>query len=713
MGKGGKTCRASGHVKLLKSSSAVDLVLSRLSCKPYARKRVVRGRDSESSRITQRSMVQELRELKRLDHRHLVKIIGSYTDKDYIAYLMEPIARCTLEEFLKGSKSPNQQQRESMRRWYGCLAGAVQHLHKNKIRHRDLTCRNILITGSNEVHISDFGTAYNWGDRLSSNTRHMNTHVSKDYMSPEVARHEDRGTASDMWSLGVVFLRMTTRLLSLRLDDLQLRIQRTARETNAQPYVYANMPVVTKWLGELSSSNHESAYDNEPIVWVRNLLQELPSNRQHAVSLMKDIIESPSSDLFCCFTCHGELRDGSFAYDANPTVQQSLDDEYNQILESVTAVLRPDDAPKLSNGANKTIEKWLRTDDVYWDHSTPQRYNDQGQGDIETVVNGQRPNPVLGTIVSPRTDVVNSRYPSWRTDALQIDDDLDGDDDLDAGYYSAASDLGPSGDDDEVLSDTCKPATPSSNYADFRDSGLGFDEYDSGSTSSDDDGRLFDEISDRPDSGSEDEEEGVSHDQLVKITSLSLRWGVTNDIEQSSMLDPSSQDQDQGDGRFVEISDVSESESGDDSACSPESAPDDELQPNNITLSVARIGFQAYVTDDSQDEVTLCSGDDDDADAEQRPVLSSKDFSTDRGPGPQATQSRVSSTHDAERTAQSASNAAFNSAVDNFITIMGLDKPKRPSSLFSHSRCSQPPQNLQETGAKTKKQKKTKKQVRI
>jgi len=110
-----------------------------------------------------------------------------------------------------------------------------------------------------------------------------------------------------------------------------------------------------------------------------------------------------------------------------------------------------------------------------------------------------------------------------------------------SGYYSATQDLRPPGDDGTVLSDTHNPATSSPDYADFRDGGLGFGEYDSGSTSAEDDDRLLDEISDRCDLGSEEkEEEGMSHDLLVKLTSFSLRWGVANEIEQSLTLDPPS-----------------------------------------------------------------------------------------------------------------------------------------------------------------------------
>ncbi|KAI2465100.1 kinase-like protein [Annulohypoxylon bovei var. microspora] len=235
---------------------AVDLVVSRLSFARYARKRVLRGRDSDSNRREQASILEELKQLKRLSHRHLVKIIGSYTDKEYIAYLMSPVAHGTLDQFLTRTGILHSGQLEMLRRFYGCLAGAVHHLHKNRIRHRDLTARNILIYDSG-VYLSDFGSAYNWAHRPTSNTRHMNIPVSPDYMAPEVARKEQVGSSSDLWSLGIVFLEMTTRLLGRQIDELRGRISSHARKTKAAPYIYANYPVVSSWLEDLRLGNME------------------------------------------------------------------------------------------------------------------------------------------------------------------------------------------------------------------------------------------------------------------------------------------------------------------------------------------------------------------------------------------------------------------------------------------------------------------------
>lgn len=79
------------------TASGVDLVYSRFSLRHYARKRALRGRDSERSREVQRTLIGELRHLKQLSHRHLVNIITIYTDLEYISYIMDLVAELDLD----------------------------------------------------------------------------------------------------------------------------------------------------------------------------------------------------------------------------------------------------------------------------------------------------------------------------------------------------------------------------------------------------------------------------------------------------------------------------------------------------------------------------------------------------------------------------------------------------------------------------------------
>jgi hypothetical protein len=62
----------------------VDMVISTISNDQYARKRILRGRTSLRDRRVLEDLEKELQILKKLSHRHIVTLIGSYTDPKYV-----------------------------------------------------------------------------------------------------------------------------------------------------------------------------------------------------------------------------------------------------------------------------------------------------------------------------------------------------------------------------------------------------------------------------------------------------------------------------------------------------------------------------------------------------------------------------------------------------------------------------------------------------
>ncbi|KAI9686825.1 MAG: hypothetical protein M1820_010545 [Bogoriella megaspora] len=344
----------------------VDLVCSKLSQKSYARKRVTRGRPTERNLEAQRFLIKEIKHLRNFSHKHLVKILGSYTDKNCIAFLMQPIADHDLNTFLVGSK-PSQEQCVSMRNYFGCLAGAIDYLHLHKIRHRDIKSENILIKGD-RIFITDFGTAYEWS-KANATTQNRNVPFSVEYTSPEVIRGKPRNTASDMWSLGVVFLEMATVLLGNTISKFKAHMDHcSARHTggrqllSAEPYPYANLPAVTAWMEHLQRQDHAQHYDKEPLQWIKDLLQHDPEKRRSARGIMQDMQESASSDLFCCPDCLPEFRERSF----EPVTPLERDDEeYDQFdsseIRSVIETLFKNEVEPLKLSVNRasSIENWI------------------------------------------------------------------------------------------------------------------------------------------------------------------------------------------------------------------------------------------------------------------------------------------------------------------------------------------------------------------
>jgi tetratricopeptide (TPR) repeat protein len=183
----------------------VDRVLSLISFKEYARKRVLRslvfrGRRKEDIQM----FINEIKILKGLHHRHIIELIGSYSDSRHIALIMSPVAEMDLGTYLT---RPTESNRPELRTFFGCLATALEYLHEHKVRHKDIKPRNILVDRGN-ILFADFGLSFDFTDADGSTTMSMVNGMTPRYCAPEVAQYQPRNTLSDIWSLDVVFMEM-------------------------------------------------------------------------------------------------------------------------------------------------------------------------------------------------------------------------------------------------------------------------------------------------------------------------------------------------------------------------------------------------------------------------------------------------------------------------------------------------------------------------
>lgn len=159
-------------------------VMSRQSFKKFARKMFPRPRrPAEAMRIS-KLIADEVEHLKNLSHQHLVNFVGSYTDMNNIAILMEPVARCNLMELLAQSPFPNED-KARLPSYFGCLAHALKYLHGKSVKHKDLKPSNILVSAQGKVLITDFGSATSFWETGQSTT--MGPEIS---MTPEYAPRE-------------------------------------------------------------------------------------------------------------------------------------------------------------------------------------------------------------------------------------------------------------------------------------------------------------------------------------------------------------------------------------------------------------------------------------------------------------------------------------------------------------------------------------------
>ena len=230
---------------------------------------------------------------------------------------MTPVADGNLLAYLQDRK---QIQLPALRTFFGCLTNAIAYLHSVRIQHMDIKPENILIKDGT-IYVADFGTANDWSEKERSTTWAPAPRTPR-YMAPEIAKdqHAPRNYATDMWSLGVVFLEMMT---VLRGQSIKYFRQYLLTQGTKHQYVYENAPATRSWF-EVLRQRDGPDYDNEPLTWIKDMIERDPLNRPTAVALAKQVLESTSYTQFCCFSCACPIESWNEPFSA-PNTQYEAD----------------------------------------------------------------------------------------------------------------------------------------------------------------------------------------------------------------------------------------------------------------------------------------------------------------------------------------------------------------------------------------------------
>ena len=345
--------------------SSVDLVYSKLSFKQYARKQFLRKRNPRDDQYLVKKFDEEISNLKRLHQQHLITLIGSYTDHRSVAFLMEPIADYNLETYLRLHRSVIRDRLPSLRIYFGCLINAVSYLHRQKVRHRDLKPQNILIK-NHIVYITDFGNAFDWSKRGRDTTNDSNIPFSEFYAAPEMAKRSSssRGTAADVWSLGVAFLDMVTVLRGSTTRELLSFLE---NHGTRHPCVWGNASATNEWFKYIRQIHSGPDSDNEPLNWIKDMTQSNPANRPHSWAVANQIRNTGIGSQFIGFCCAAEDEWDDYQ---SPPSSHGSDDDAEIHLTDLPAELDLGEKPYgafVGVPQQSRIERWLEQDDFISD----------------------------------------------------------------------------------------------------------------------------------------------------------------------------------------------------------------------------------------------------------------------------------------------------------------------------------------------------------
>lgn len=151
-------------------------------------------------------IMQEIDLLKNLNHKNIVKYLGSLKTKTHLHIILEYVENGSLANIIKPNKFGPFPESLVVLYISQVLEGLV-YLHEQGVIHRDIKGANILTTKEGLVKLADFGVA------TKLNEADLNTHsvVGTPYwMAPEVIEMSGVCAASDIWSVGCTVIELLT-----------------------------------------------------------------------------------------------------------------------------------------------------------------------------------------------------------------------------------------------------------------------------------------------------------------------------------------------------------------------------------------------------------------------------------------------------------------------------------------------------------------------
>jgi len=170
-----------------------------------------------SPTVVVHSACKEMTALTRLDHPHIVRLLGVQVDMHHerVYMIME---LCQGGELFDRIAECGGLPEDEARRYFVHIVSALHHCHQNHVYHRDLKPENILLDGQDNAKVADFGLAAVY-QHMNEDARYLrHTKVgSVMYAAPEVltstAQAGYDAAAADMWSLGIILFSMLSGTL--------------------------------------------------------------------------------------------------------------------------------------------------------------------------------------------------------------------------------------------------------------------------------------------------------------------------------------------------------------------------------------------------------------------------------------------------------------------------------------------------------------------
>jgi serine/threonine protein kinase len=283
----------------------------------------------------------EIEIIKKLSHRHIIRLMGTYTHGPSLGLLLWPVATCDLATLLEDIEwlvlqtsfwnqvtseppedrtehehdrkarlhalgIPTESQASSispaatfLKQTIGCIAGAVAFLHASDIKHKDLKPSNILLSRDG-LWLTDFGTATDFSVLTTSVSENGERGTPK-YFAPEVASFAPSGRSADIFSLGCILF----EIITLYMGHI-LQVSQKLRKSKDKSF-QSNLGHIVTWFEE-DLWIGSTAADDYLLGLVRWMMEEEEAARPTAEVVEEEIALMNGLGLTLCAK-HARPRD--------------------------------------------------------------------------------------------------------------------------------------------------------------------------------------------------------------------------------------------------------------------------------------------------------------------------------------------------------------------------------------------------------------------
>jgi eukaryotic-like serine/threonine-protein kinase len=141
----------------------------------------------------------EMRALARLNHPNIASLHNAFYSENQLILSMEYIEGQTLQSIFSSGRLPLDVGINYVKQ----ILSALSYAHQQGVVHRDVTPANVMVAGSGQIKLTDFGLSKSYGDPLLTNCGEVLG--SLDYLAPEQLKgvtQPDR--RSDLYSVGAI-----------------------------------------------------------------------------------------------------------------------------------------------------------------------------------------------------------------------------------------------------------------------------------------------------------------------------------------------------------------------------------------------------------------------------------------------------------------------------------------------------------------------------